>query len=221
MRILFLAILNACLIVSCAQAPVQKPPFFDEIQAFHKQDSAHFPARGQILFVGSSTFRIWTDAAQYFPGYPILNRAFGGSTLPDQIRYADEVITPYRPRQIVIYCGDNDLASSDTISAQTVAGRFATWFVKIRNRLPNVPIAFVSIKPSPSRVMLMPKMEKANELIRTYLSKQQHTAFIDVYHAMLGADGKPRKELFKEDQLHMNAKGYEIWRPILQPYLIK
>jgi hypothetical protein len=110
---LFLCILSIG-IAAIAQTTV--PPFRKEIDAFKKKDSAQMPAKQSILFVGSSSFTKWTDVQDYFPGYPILNRGFGGSSLPDVIRYVDEVIIPYDPKQIVIYCGENDVAGSDTIT---------------------------------------------------------------------------------------------------------
>ena len=138
----------------------QPPPFWDEIMEFKHQDSVHRPPSGAILFVGSSTIRKWINVQSYFPGYTIINRGFGGSTLPDVIRYAPEIIFPYHPKQIVIYCGDNDLASSDSVSATMVYNRFVKLYNLIRSRLKEVDIIFVSIKPSPSRQRLMPKMEE-------------------------------------------------------------
>lgn len=199
----------------------QEAPFYSEIQDFKKQDSIHFPPKHAILFLGSSSFRKWTNVQEAFPGYPVINRGFGGSTFPDAIRYLDEIVFPYRPRQILIYEGDNDLASSNTITAETVLHRFKKLFSLIRKNLPNTNIAFVSIKPSPSRQTLMPKMAEANFLIKNYLKNEKNAAFIDVYHAMLEKDGQPDKSIFLEDELHMNAKGYAIWRKIIEPYLLK
>ena len=199
----------------------QQPPFYDEIQKFKKQDSISFPTKNAILFVGSSSFRKWEDVQSYFPKYKIINRGFGGSTLPDVIRYANDVITPYRPKQVVIYCGDNDLAASDTITPHIVANRFKSLFHIIRTNLSKANIAYVSIKPSPSRKQLMLKMKQANLLIKSFLKKQKNTSFIDVYHPMLLPDGKPMPGIFLEDSLHMNAKGYAIWKKAIQPHLIK
>ncbi len=196
-------------------------PFAEEIQAFKKSDKTAPPPSNAILFVGSSSFRKWTDVSSYFPGYTIINRGFGGSTFPDVIRYAPDIIYPYHPKQVVIYCGDNDLASSDSVTADTVFNRFKILFELIRNNLPNENMVFVAIKPSPSRARLMKKMEQANLLIQTYLSIQQHAAFADVYHKMLKPDGTVMTDIFLEDNLHMNAKGYAIWQKVIQPYLMK
>ena len=198
-----------------------KPPFWDDIQAFKKADSIKRPPKNAILFIGSSSFNFWKSVQQDFPGYRIINRGFGGSSLPDVIRYQDDVIFPYKPKQVVIYCGENDLAAADTVSADLVASRFKQLFTSIRKKLPKASVVFVSIKPSPSRQHLMPKMVEANMKIKSFLQQQRKTAFIDVYHKMLNEDGTPNRELFVDDNLHMNAKGYTIWQQSIKPYLLK
>lgn len=205
-------------ITSLAQTDI---PFGVEIRAFRAKDSAQMPSKGQILFVGSSSFTNWTDVQDYFPEYPIINRGFGGSSLPDVIRYADDVIFKYDPSQIVIYCGENDLAGSNTVTADTVFNRFKVLFGMIRAKYPKVPVVFVSLKPSPSRAHLMPEMLKANVAIRNFLKKKKKTDFVDVYHAMLTSEGKPMPDIFLKDELHMNAKGYAIWQEKIKPYLKK
>lgn len=204
----------------CANAQ-EKPPFWDDIQAFKKQDSISFPAANLILFVGSSSFTMWKDVQDYFPGYKILNRGFGGSSLTDLIYYTEDVIVKYKPKQIIIYCGENDFAASDTITTAIVFDRFITLFKKIRKECPNVPIAFISLKPSPSREHLLLFFNEANLLIESYLRRQNYTAFIDVYHFMLNPDETFVDDIFLEDKLHMNKKGYAIWQKLIQPHLIK
>ena len=199
----------------------QPPPFWNEIAEFKRQDSLQRPPSGGILFVGSSSFRKWTNVQNYFPGYPIINRGFGGSAFPDLIRYAGDIIFPYHPRQIVIYCGDNDLAASDSVTATMVYNRFVRLYNLIRSRLKDVDIVYVSIKPSPSRQKLMPRMEETNDMIRNFMASYSHATFVDVYHAMLTPQGLPMDDLFIGDKLHMNEKGYKIWQQILLPYLDK
>jgi lysophospholipase L1-like esterase len=196
-------------------------PFIEDIQEFKKQDQLQPPPTGAILFVGSSSFTKWKDVSDYFPGYTIINRGFGGSSLPDLIRYADDIIIPYHAKQIVIYCGDNDLASSDAITPDSVFVRFKVLFDMIRSKMPGENIVYVSIKPSPSRVRLKEKMDQANLLIKTYLSINTNTAFVDVYHKMLNTDGSIMSNIFLEDSLHMNATGYAIWQKAITPYLSK
>ena len=203
-----------------AQPVTQQPPFFNDIQHFKKQDSISFPPKDAILLIGSSSFTMWKDVKDYFPGYTIVNRGFGGSTLSDQIRYADEIIFPYQPKQIVIYCGENDLASSDTVTAAMVVDRFKQLYQIIRAKT-TAPVAFIALKPSPSRRHLFAKMREANREISVFLSSQPQTAFIDVRTKMLNTAGEPIPEIFLEDSLHMNAKGYAIWQENIKPVLIK
>ncbi|MEO5602955.1 MAG: GDSL-type esterase/lipase family protein [Cyclobacteriaceae bacterium] len=212
-RILTLLLVNICFFVTA-----QELPFGKEIKEFKTQDSIDAPRRKSILFVGSSSFRMWHDVAQDFPGKRIINRGFGGSSLPHVIQYANEIILPYKPKQIVIYCGENDLVS-EAVTAQIAADRFKELFNLIRKKMRRVPIVFVSIKPSPSRQHLMAKMAETNALVKKFLDSKRKTTFVNIWDQMLNADGQPRKELFLSDMLHMNAQGYEIWQKALQPVL--
>ena len=213
-------VLLLLLFVNVLDAQV-KAPFWEDIEAFKRQDSISFPPKNAILFIGGSSFTNWRDVQAYFPSYKIINRGFGKSTLLDQIRYVNDIVFPYKPKQIVIYCGENDLASSDTVSARTVYNRFRQLFNLIRAKFPNVPLLYVSMKPSPSRVLLMPKMREGNKLIMDFLKTKKQTGFIDVYKDMIDDEGKPRQELFLDDNLHMNKTGYAIWKKEIEPYLKK
>ena len=204
---------------SIPEAP-PPPPFWNDIQTFKKQDSVSFPPRNAILLIGSSSFTKWTDVQDYFPGYTIVNRGFGGSTLLDEIFYVNDIVFPYQPKQIIIYCGENDLASSDTVSAAMVVDRFKQLFQMIRDKT-EAPISYISMKPSPSRRHLFTKMREGNQLIKDYLATQKNTAFIDVHQKMLDLTGEPISEIFLDDSLHMNAKGYAIWKKEIEPYLLK
>lgn len=196
-------------------------PFANEIAAFRKQDSIAMPPKKAILLVGSSSFRLWDNWQDYFPGRKMINRGFGGSSLPDVIRYADDVIFKYHPKQIIIYCGENDFAASDTVSVPTVVERFKTLFGMIRAKYKRVPVAFVSMKPSPSRQKFLTKYLAANAAIKDFLAAQKRTAYIDVYTPMLQPDGNVMTDIFKADNLHMNAKGYAIWKQVMEPYLLQ
>jgi len=214
--IIYLLLLQSVTVVA-----QEAKPFWNEIQTFQKEDSIQQPPTNSILFVGSSSFRLWKGIEQAFPEHTIINRGFGGSSLPHVIQYADAIIFPYQPRQIVIYCGENDLASSETVTSELVIKRFKELFAIIRNRLPNVSLAYVSMKPSPSRWHLKEKMQDANNGIRAFLKMHKNTVFIDVWKPMLGKDGKPREELFVDDKLHMNEKGYAVWERLIKSHLVK
>ena len=209
------------LLTNVIHAQEQKPAFWDDIQAFKKQDSLSFPPKNAILFIGSSSFTMWKDVQTHFPSYTIINRGFGASLLPDVIRYANDIISPYHPKQIVIYCGENDIAASDTVTAKLVFNRFRQLFNFIRNRYPKVKVTYVSMKPSPSRQLLLQKMISGNELIKKYLSSKKRTSYVDVYKEMIDDEGKPRSDIFLDDNLHMNKTGYAIWQKLIEPHLLK
>ncbi len=214
-------LLFLCLFITRLFSQPVTPPFRKEVDALKKKDSIEKPAPHSILFTGSSSFTKWTDVQDYFPGYPILNRAFGGSSLTDLIRYADEIILPYHPKQIILYCGENDIAASDTVTAKTVLSRFQALHGMIRKKLPRVPIVFVSIKPSPSRWKFEPVIVEANRLIHNFIKTRPGTRFVNIHNAMLQPDGSVMTEIFTSDSLHMNKKGYAIWAPILRKALIR
>ncbi len=215
------SLLIVCLFAAASAQSQENIPFWSEVQALKKKDSLSFPAPNQVLLIGSSSFTMWQDVQEYFPRHKILNRAFGGSTLLDLIRFRYEVIYPYHPRQIVMYCGENDFASSDTVTVGMVLQRFKTLYRLIRVKHPSVPFLYVSMKPSPSRAHLMPRYAEANRLIKEFLATEAKTSFADVYSQMLKPDGSPIDDIFFTDKLHMNAKGYAIWQKILERYLIK
>lgn len=219
MKKLLLYLLLAVQVTAYAQKPL--PPFWNDVQAFKKADSISMPEKEQTLFIGSSSFTIWKDVANYFPAQKILNRAFGGSTLSDQIRYVNTVVYPYAPKQIFLYCGENDLAYDSTLQPATVALRLKTLIQLIRKKYPNVPVEYVSIKPSPSRAYMLNKVNTANQLIRKWIKTQPNMHFIDVYTAMMNAAGQPMEDIFGDDRLHMNARGYAIWKQILEPFFLK
>lgn len=211
----------SCLIVFVFSTIVlQAQSFINDINAFNKLDSLQAPPKNEILLIGSSSFTYWKDVASYFPGRIFINRAFGGSSLTHQIDYVDRVVYPYQPRQILIYCGENDIAASPTVTADTVFNRFVRLYQLIRIKYPKVNILFVSIKPSPVRAEFLPTVIAANKLIADFCRRSKKTDFIDVFSPMLGSDGKPIEELFIADRLHMNAQGYAIWSKIISPYLI-
>jgi lysophospholipase L1-like esterase len=208
------------LVLVLLQGTAFAQPFMSEIKAFRKADSITTPPKNAILLIGSSSFTKWKDVQEYFPEHTMLNRGFGGSSLTDIIYYANDVILKYDPKQILIYCGENDLTGGPSITADTVFERFKTLYSIIRSKFKKVPIAYISMKPSPSREKYLETMQKGNKLIKSFMEKQKKAAYIDVYHSMFDADGKILTNIFLLDKLHMNAEGYKIWQGIIAPYLV-
>lgn len=201
------------------QAAAKPHPFEKDIEAFEKADLKKAPPADATLFVGSSTIRFWTTVATDFPEFPTINRGFGGSRIIDSTFYADRIVIPYHPKRIVFYAGDNDLAEGR--SPEQVSADFQAFVQKVHTDLPQIPIYFLAIKPSLARWKLVDKIREANQLIEKEIAADPSLHFVDVFTPMLGADGKPRKELFRPDGLHMVRAGYELWISILKPMLGK
>jgi lysophospholipase L1-like esterase len=214
-----LALFVIALIAAAVRAATTQPAhaFERDIEAFEAADRKQMPPADATLFIGSSTIRLWTTLATDFPEFPTINRGFGGSQIADSTFYADRIVFPYHPKRIVFYAGDNDLAARK--SPQQVADEFAAFVQKVRSQLPTTPIYFISIKPSLLRWKIVDKIREANRLIAQNIAADPSLHYVDVFTPMLGPDGKPRKELFRWDGLHMVRAGYELWISILKPVL--
>jgi len=191
--------------------------FAAEINAFMREDSITPPPAAPVVFVGSSSIRMWDSLRADFPGVPVLNRGFGGSRMDDVLRYADRLVFRYRPRAVVLYEGDNDLEEGRTPAR--IAGDVAEFLARLRTTIPLARVVCLSVKPSPSRWKLAPQVRETNKLLQAVVAQDTMATFVDVYTPMLGADGRPRPELFRADSLHMTPAGYAIWRETLAPAL--
>ena len=189
------------------------------IARFEAADKKQMPQPGGVLFIGSSSIRMWKTIEQDFPGLPVINRGFGGSQIADSNHFAGRIVHPYKPRQIVLYAGDNDVAGGK--SPETVLADFQQFLKTVRAKLPKVRVSFIAIKPSLSRWKLSGKMAMANSLVRDACGKDKRLDYIDIWQPMLDDNGKPRPDLFLGDGLHLNAKGYALWTSIVKPHLAK
>ncbi|MEN6576560.1 MAG: GDSL-type esterase/lipase family protein [Phycisphaerales bacterium] len=196
----------------------QDPTRFEsDIRAFEQADIASPPPADPILFVGSSSLRMWTNLAAAFPDYPVMNRGFGGSYMSDVLYYFDRVVAVYKPALVVVYEGDNDLAGG--MSVDQVYADYLTFLSLVAEKLPGTEVAFIATKPSPSRAAYLEVTRGLNSRLQTLAEKAHHLWYIDVFTPMLGADGQPRAELFGSDMLHMNADGYVLWQSVIEPVL--
>lgn len=221
------AVLMAALLAGCATGggvpadldPVSSPEWAADMARFAAEDAAKPPPARPVVFTGSSSVRMWETLAADFPDVVVLNRGFGGSQVRDAVWYADEVALRYKPRQIVLYAGDNDIAEGRS-AAQVLADTEA-FVARIRHAQPGTPIALLGIKPSPSRANLLGVQRDANDALRAWAATQRNVAYIDVFTPMLDAEGVPREDLFIADRLHMNAAGYALWKDIIGPFLVR
>lgn len=196
-----------------------KPAFWNDIEHFKQINKENPPPKDAILLLGSSSFTMWKDVSDYFPAKQIVNRGFGGSSLNDLNFYSDELLKPYSPKQIIIYCGENDFAGNEKLTARQVFNRYKNFYAEIRKYYPTIQVDYISIKLSPSREKLWPKFIATNSLIKRFMDKKKTADYIDITKAMNDENGLTRKDLFLEDMLHMKPNGYEIWAKEMKPFL--
>lgn len=189
----------------------------NEIRAFEISDITNKPPENGILFIGSSSIRLWKDLKSDFPDLPVINRGFGGSQITDSIYFADRIVFPYRPRMIIMYAGVNDI--NDGKSPEEVFNNFKTFVKKVHQFSPSIKIGFIAISPNFARWKQVDKVKEANRLIREFTLRDPRLFFIDTFKYMLGENGLPKPDIFVSDGLHMNRKGYEIWKSVIRPYL--
>ena len=201
--------------------PAAAPHDFDkwekEIAAYETADRADPPRRGGVLFIGSSTIRMWKTLARDFPNHNVVNRGFGGSEIADSTHFASRVVFPYEPRQIFLRAGGNDIHAGrppDEVSADFVA------FVrKVRERLPNSEIVYIAVNPAPARWSETNQYHVLNTMIRKLARRMPRVKYLDAYNISLTPDGQARAELFIADKLHFNADGYKLLAERVRPYL--
>jgi lysophospholipase L1-like esterase len=221
-----LTLTAACLLFLVPQNPAvasnktvfqPDPMRFDkQIKEFLKWDSQNSVPDDAILFVGSSSIRMW-QTHKSFPEFKVINRGFGGSHTSDAIYYADRIVFPYKPKIIVFYEGDNDIASGK--SPERVFKDYKTFVKLVNEKMPKTPVIFIAIKPSSSRWSVWPKMKEANDMVKAYADKNKMLFFADMAAPLIGKDGKPDDGLFLKDLLHLNEKGYLAWTSVLKPVI--
>jgi len=218
----FACVIGWWLFSGCASAPPNSLAKHDpsrwqkEIAAFERSDATNPPPRGGIVFTGSSYIRLW-NVQQDFPGLPVLNRGFGGCELADVCDYADRIVIPYAPREVVVYAGGNDLNAG--MKPRLVFGDFVALMQKLHRALPQAKLVFISCPPSPRRWHETAQIKEVNGLIANYC-RHHGIVYVDTFSRMLTPDGQLRPEIYRADRLHMNATGYAIWRDAVRPYLV-
>ena len=194
---------------AASPSPALNDRWRDTFAAFDAADQAKAPAPGGVVFVGSSSIRLWSDLESQFGEVRVVKRGFGGSRLLDCSENVQRLVVRYEPRLVVVYAGENDLAEGRT--PQEVLHSFQAFVAGVHRALPNTRVAYLSIKPSPLRAALMPQIREANALIAAHADATPGLKYINVHSKMLDAQGQPRAELFLPDRLHLNAQGYALW----------
>lgn len=190
-----------------------------DISAFEQADRTNPPPKHAFLFIGSSTIRLWQTLPQDFPGKPVLNRGFGGSEILDAAHFADRIVIPYKPDRIFLRSGSNDIHAGKT--SEEVLADFKLFVETVHARLPNTDIFYIALCPSVARWNQASQEKTLNTLVKRYSQQTPHVKYIESYDLSLGADGRPRPELFRADKLHFNAAGYKLLAERVRPYVYK
>jgi lysophospholipase L1-like esterase len=190
--------------------------FQAEVDKLVASDESNPTEPGGVVFVGSSSIRMW-DLKKSFPDKDYRNRGFGGSQICHSTHFFDVLVAKHKPRLVVFYAGDNDIAGGK--SPQQVQKDFQAFATQFREKLPQAKLVYIAIKPSIARWKLADKMREANRIIESLCDKYGPFTFVDVWPVMLNEKGEPREDIFLEDGLHMNEKGYAEWVKLLTPHL--
>ncbi|MHC4695066.1 MAG: SGNH/GDSL hydrolase family protein [Planctomycetota bacterium] len=188
------------------------------IQNFEEWDYKNSFPSNAVLFVGSSSIRLW-HTSKCFPEIKVINRGFGGSQISDVNYFANRIVLPYKPKVIVLYAGDNDIAAGK--SPQHVFEDFRAFAWLVHKSRPKTHIIFISIKPSLSRWAFWPRAKEANLKVKEFSEKDIRLTFVDISTVLLGHDAKPDTRLYLKDNLHLNSKGYKAWTKLLKPIIAK
>ena len=199
----------------------QDPAFFeDEIAAFEAADREHPPPARPIVFVGSSSIRLWGSLGEDMAPLPVIDRGFGGSQLAHVVHFAERSVLRYRPRAVVLYAGDNDLDESTGKSAADVVRDFEAFVHLVHGAVPDARIYYLAIKPSRLRWARWPEQSKANAEIAALCGADPRLGFLDIATPMLATGAPPAWELFRLDGLHLSARGYALWTSVVKPRLL-
>ncbi len=213
-----ISLTGLCALVGTAAADDARSNRWESaIRKFEEADEKSPPPPGGVLFVGSSSIRQW-KLDESFPGQSYINRGFGGSQIVDSTHFADRIVLPYKPRAVVLYAGDNDIASGK--SPDEVSKDFRLFVASVHNSLPKTRIIFIAIKPSIARWKLIDNIRAANRQIQEFTAKDARREFVELESHMLDRETKqPMPDLFVKDGLHLSPKGYEIWTGLVAPHL--
>ena len=233
-RLVTLRLFFSCTLLACQSPQAENPPdaaqvatpdpedptrWESDIAAFEAQDAEMQPPEDALLFIGSSSIRLWKTLKEDMAPMPVIQRGFGGSKLGDAIYYIDRIVAPYNPKAIVIFSGTNDIAGDNPKSAEAVLKLYKTFVDEVHTRMPDTPIYFIAISPTRARWEHLQIVYDTNALVERYSNEQDHLHYIDTASALIDEQGESREDLFIDDKLHLNPEGYKVWTSIIRPAL--
>ena len=216
---LLLVVINLQPIKAQTKAISKEDKYAKEIVQFAQEDKKGIDSTNLVVFIGSSTFRKWIGMQSYFPQSNILNHGFGGSRLAEAIYFADKFVYQYKPAQVVLYEGDNDLGGG--IPVETLLADLKTFVRLTEIKLPKTPLVLLSVKYSPRRDAQREQIKEYNARMKEFAASKPNLKYVDIASVVLDEKGNYRKELFTADSLHVNADCYKLFAKKIEPFLIK
>ncbi len=193
----------------------------NDIVAFETAAQVSPPPENAVVFVGSSSIRLWDTLASDMAPIPVIQRGFGGAKLNDLVHYADRLVTAYRPSAVVVFAGSNDITPDDVKSPEQLLNSYQQFVARVRADNPELPIYYIAITPSPMRWEVWPSVQAANAAIKDYSESSSGLFYIDTGPALLNANGEPETDNYAFDTLHLSDKGYRVWTSIIRPVLLR
>ena len=207
-----------CVTALAFQVQAQDPLRFQkEVEQIHKKYPPQVKRENLALFTGSSSIKMWNNLAEYFPDHEVVNAGFGGSQTFELLHYVNELIIDYKPKKVFIYEGDNDISSGK--SSTEIILTMHKLVETIEAALPEVEIYLIAAKPSISRWHLKDKYLDLNQHFKEYSELYDNVNYVNIWNIMLDAEGSPKKEIFLEDNLHMNKAGYDLWAEVVKKFM--
>lgn len=210
-------------LAGCSSKPLPPIPegnkWEKELRAFEAIDATNRPPKHPIIFTGSSSIRLWKELPADFPNYPVVNRGFGGSELSDVNQFFERLVLQYRPKQVVVFAGVNDISNGKSVDR--VVADLKTLRDRLHAELPKTKFVYLALALNPARWDQREKVRAVNRAAAELLATDPRDTFLDTTSVMLGPDGNPKPDIYRDDNLHMNRKGYELWKPIVESVLLK
>jgi hypothetical protein len=199
-----------------------KPGYWeDEVRALELAAQQVPPPNNAVLFIGSSSIRLWSTLAEDMAPIPVIKHGFGGSKLPDLVFNAKRLVNPWHPAAVVVFAGANDLLATPPAEPAALLASYQLFVSKVRGALRDVPVYYIAITPAPNRMQLWPRIQATNQLIQAYTETDEQLYFIDTGPALMNGSGVPDAKYYLDDNMHFNAQGYGVWRELIRDQLLQ
>lgn len=215
MLVLFL--MNSC--ISTEQFKKNSTKWEKDIAAFEALDRSEKYPENAVLFMGSSSIRLWSTLQEQMKPYSVIQRGFGGSNMADLSMYTKRIVYPHQFQAVVIFVANEITVSPNDRNARETGALYKEVVHSIREKYQKQPIFLIEVTPSRKRWEKWDQIKETNSELKRICTKEKNMYFIETANFYLNEKGLPREELFRDDKLHLNDAGYKIWGDIIKKKL--